>query len=151
MIDRLLPRTIDDRYGGNNIALYFFYFITALTLGRSAAHIVLADGGAQSIATIPLDSYSAAAADTVIFVFALWGMSQLWMGLMYLIVALRYKSLIPLMYVFILVDWSSRIGLGMFKTMETLGTPPGAIGNLVFTLLTPLMLYLALKTKPDSS
>ncbi len=39
------------------------------------------DGGAQSIATIPLDSYTANGADTVILIFSYWGLSQLIIGI----------------------------------------------------------------------
>ena len=149
MLDRLLPKVVDNTYSGHVVALYFFFFITLLTVVRSLLHIVLADGGAQSIATIPLDSYTQAGAQTVVFVFALWGLVQLIMGIMYVIVAIRYKALIPLMYVFMLLDWGSRLALGLFKTMETTGTAPGANGNIIFTIVIPIMLYLALKTSKD--
>ncbi len=145
MLNRVLPATIDNDYQGNRIALYFFYLMTAITLVRSCLHIFLNDGGAQSIATIPLDSYTPGGARAVIFIFALWGLSQLMMGLLYLLVALRYKSLVPLMYVFIFFDWCSRLAIGFYKTMETTETAPGAVGNYIFVVLVPVLFYLSIR------
>jgi len=44
--------------------------LTVITIGRSLAHIFLPDGGAQSIATIPLDSFTTNGEATVIHIFA---------------------------------------------------------------------------------
>jgi hypothetical protein len=56
------------------------------------------DGGAQSIATIPLDTFSEPAATTVISVFALWALSQPIIAVLYLLACLRYRSMIPLLW-----------------------------------------------------
>ena len=127
----ILPKTIDDNYLGRKVALYFFYFITVVTIIRSLIHTFAQDGGAQSIATIPLDSYSNNASQTVILIFALWGLSQLIMGVFYFIVALRYKSLIPLMYIFITFEYLMRLILGTIKPIITEGTAPGGVGNYI--------------------
>lgn len=37
------------------------------------------------------------------------------MGIVYLLVLWRYQSLIPLMWLFVLVEWSGRLVLGMRK------------------------------------
>ena len=81
MLERLFPPTANNDYRGHWLALWVFVPITVVTLVRSGIHIFRADGGAQSIATIPLDTYSDPAATAVILVFALWGLSQLLLGL----------------------------------------------------------------------
>ena len=98
------------------------------------------DGGAQSIATIPLDSYPQGAAATVIAIFALWGLSQLLIGLLYLMAAIRYRSLIPLFYLLMIVEYAVRMAIGTFKPIETAGTAPGAVGNLPLMVLAAVML-----------
>ena len=97
MLKRVFPAALDNHFPGHRIALYAFYALTALTLWRSQHHLFEHDGGAQSIASIPLDTYSNNAADTVVGIFALWGLSQLIIGLIYLLAAIRYRSLIPLL------------------------------------------------------
>ena len=123
--------------------------MTVLTVARSLAHIFLPDGGAESIATIPLDSYSSGAAAVVIGMFAQWGLTQLMFGLLYVIVLWRYQSLIALMWLFVLVEWTGRLLLGLYKPFETVDTAPGVIGNLIFPLLALIMLALALKERKN--
>ena len=145
MLTRILPAVVDNRYDGNRVALYIFYLITLVTIVRSCIHIFAADGGAQSIATIPLDSFTQEGSEAVVFVFAQWGVAQFMTGLMYLLVALRYRKLVPLMYLFILFEWSARVTLGLFKSIETTGTAPAAVAQLVLVVLVPVMLYLSVK------
>ena len=87
---RLLPAVVDNQFRGNKLSQYAFLLITVVTIVRSLIHVFAPDGGAQSIATIPLESYSAQAAATVILMFSLWGLSQLLMGFVYLGVYLKY-------------------------------------------------------------
>ena len=82
-------------------------------------------------------------AEAVIFIFAQWGIAQLMVGFIYLLVAWRYRRLIPLMYVFLFFEWSSRIALGFFKSIETAGVAPAAIAQLVLVLLIPVMFFLS--------
>jgi hypothetical protein len=117
-------------FNGPNWVLYVWWIITIFTLGRSIAHIVLPDGGAMSIATIPLDNYPLAAQETIITMFALWGLSQLLVGLVYVVVLVRQQSWIPLISVLLILEYAVRIGLGFFKTIPTVDTAPGVIGNL---------------------
>jgi len=144
MLTRILPAAVDNRYQGNRLALYFFYLITLVTIVRSCIHIFAADGGVQSIATIPLDSYTLGV-EAVVFIFGQWGIAQLMVGLMYLMVALRYRCLVPLMYLFIFFEWSTRIMLGLFKSIETTGTAPAATGQIVLVVLVPVLFYLAVR------
>ena len=149
MIKQLLPETIDNHFRGLPIAKWVFIGMTIFTIGRSLAHIFLPDGGAQSIATIPLDAFSAVANIVVIGMFAQWGLTQLMFGLMYLLVVLRYQSLIPLMWLFLFAEWTGRFLLGFYKPLESTGTAPGAIGNMIFPVLTFVMLFLALRVQKD--
>ena len=128
----VLPKEINNTYQGRKIALYLFYLFTIMTVARSLIHVFTPDGGAQTIATIPLDSFSREGASAVILIFALWGLSQLIMGIFYVIVCLRYKSLIPLMYLFIFFEYVMRLILGVLKPIETAGTAPGAVINFIF-------------------
>jgi hypothetical protein len=141
----LFPRSVDNRYRGALVAQWAFVAMTLLTIGRSLAHIFLPDGGAQSIATIPLDQYGGAATAVVIGMFAQWGLTQLMFGLLYALVLWRYRSLIPLMWLFILFEWTGRLFLGFFKPFETVDTAPGAIGNWIFPILALIMLVLSLQ------
>lgn len=143
MISKVLPKTIDNEYKGHKMALYFFYLITTITVIRSLIHTFSADGGAQSIATIPLDKYSTEASQTVVLIFALWGLSQLIMGLFYVIISFRYKSLIPLMYVFIVFEYFMRLVISNYKPIVTEETAPGGIANYVMIPIGIILFFLS--------
>ena len=145
MLQRILPTTIDNNYKGNKIALWFFYLITAVTVVRSLIHMFKHDGGAQSIATIPLDTFTETGAAVVILIFAYWGLSQLMFGIIQVIVAIRYKSLIPLMYLMLVLEWATRFLLSMYKPIETVGQAPGGIGNMVLPFVCLVMFFLSVK------
>ena len=140
----LLPAQIDNHYRGLKISQYAFFLITAVTLVRSLIHVFAPDGGSQSIATIPLDSYSAEAASTVILMFSLWGLSQLLMGIVYLGVSLKYRSLIPAMYVLVIFEYAMRIVIGQMKPILTTGTAPGSIGSWIMVPVCAVLLALSL-------
>jgi len=98
---------------------------------------------------VPLSQYSSGAESSVISVFALWGLSQLLIAIVMLIAALRYRSMVPLLYLFLVVEYSARICIGIFKPLETLQTPPGAIGNLVLFGAAMLGMFLSLRTQDE--
>ena len=111
MINKIFPKEITNAYQGKAIAKWVFIAIVVMTIARSFAHIFLPDGGAQSIATIPLDDFTSSGATVIIGMFAQWGLTQLMFGLLYVIVLWRYQSLIPLMWLFILLEYSGRLFL----------------------------------------
>lgn len=140
----LLPNAVDNRFNGIKLAQYAFLMITLATIVRSLIHVFAPDGGAQSIATIPLDTYPAEAAATVIFMFSFWGLSQLLMGMVYLGVYLKYKSLIPMMYVLLILEYVMRIVIGQMKPIVTAGTAPGSVGSWIMVPVCIVLLLLSL-------
>jgi hypothetical protein len=118
VLDRLLPRSIDNRYRGSQVALWILVPITLLTFYRGGVHLLLPDSGAQSIATIPLDSYSAEGAKTVVSFIAQWGWLQLLMACLYVIVLFRYRALIPLIYLLLFVEYVGRNVIGLALSLR---------------------------------
>ena len=144
----ILPRTADNHYRGRSAAKYVFFLVVLFTIARSLIHIFAPDGGAQSIATIPLDTFSPQnAADTAVYLFAVWGLAQLIMGIFYLAVALRYRSLIPLMYILVALEYAMRLLIGHMKPIAITGVAPGEIGNYVLVPLALAMLVLSVMRK----
>ncbi|PSW15778.1 hypothetical protein C9J01_01815 [Photobacterium rosenbergii] len=140
----VLPKEIHNEYSGRKVALYFFFLFTLMTLVRSLVHILSPDGGAQSIAKIPLDTFTQTGAETVILIFSLWGFSQLLLGIIYILVSCFYRCFVPLMYMFIIAENVMRLVLGILKPIEAIGTP-GSTGSYV---LIPLALIMFLLSRP---
>jgi len=145
VLERLLPKTATNEYRGHRIALWFFLLYTAVTIARSLVHLAAPDGGAQSIATIPLHGFSRNAAATVIHLFGLWGVSQLVVGVVCLVAAVRYRSLVPLCYLLGAGEYALRLLLSWVKPIEIEGTAPGGVANYVLVPLLLLMLWLSLR------
>ena len=144
ILTRLFPAQFDNVFRGNRLALWVFYALTALTLWRSQHHITAPDGGAQSIATIPLESYTQGGAASVIAVFALWGLAQLSIAIIMLIASIRYRSMVPLLWLLILFEYVGRLLVGMHKPIETISTAPGQAASAVFPVVAAAMLGLSL-------
>lgn len=143
-LSRLLPKTITNEFNGFRISILVFALLTAVILLRSCIHIFAVDGGAQSIATIPLDTFSDAGAASVVSLFALWGQSQLLLALVFVLVLVRYRSLIPLCYALLVLEWGGRLAIGFYKPIETLENAPGAAATPFIAGLCLVMLVLSL-------
>lgn len=137
----LLPAKIDNTIRGSKIPFYVFVLYAIVSLVRSCIHLLAPDGGAGSIAGMDL---SVAGADGIIFAFALWGSSQLILAVIQLLVVFRYRSLVPFMYLMLMLEVLLRELVGRTKPVTFSHTPPGAIGNQLILPLAALMLGLAL-------
>ena len=141
IFETLLPAKIDNVVRGTKIPLYVFALYAIVSTVRSCIHLLSPDGGAGTIAGMDL---SVAGADGIIFAFALWGSSQLLFALIQLLVVVRYKSLVPLMYLMLMLEVLLREFVGATKPVTFAHTPPGAIGNQLVLPLAALMLVLSL-------
>lgn len=138
----ILPERIDNHFPGHRAVVAVFAAITLVTLGRSFFHILAPDGGAQSVAHIPLDTFSPVqAGQAVIFVFALWGLSQLMMGLVYVVALARYRALIPLLLVLMFLEYFGRFTLGHVRPLDVTHAPPGKILDHIMIPLSVVLLY----------
>lgn len=138
------PDVFDHKQRYNQVIYVLFCLITAVTLARSLIHVFAPDGGANSIATILVFIGNPDPNQVIYFVFSLWGLSQLIIAIVYVISILKYKSMIPLLYVLIWFEYLFRIVIGrvlkpMSDTVLT-GTAPGEIGNYVFVVLIPIVM-----------
>ena len=141
ILETLLPFKADNTIRGMKLPVYVFALIAAISIARSFIHLLAPDGGAGSIAGMDL---SVAGADGIIFAFALWGSAQLIYALLQWLVILRYRSLVPMMWLVQLLEITLRMLVGQLKPVTFAHTPPGAIGNYVYLPLAILMLGLAL-------
>ena len=85
---------------------------------------------------------------------ALWGSQQTIMVLLYGVVLLRYRNLIPLMYVVFLMEAAFRVIVGTLHPITPehyVRTPPGAYANLPLLVISVAMLVLALRTRSTSA
>jgi hypothetical protein len=141
-LSNLFPET-DRDYIGPRSAFILFVVISIVSTIRSLIHIFFADGGASSIAGISIDVQGG---KNIVAIFGQWGASQLILALMYWLVIIRYRFLVPAMLGLTFVEQLLRLGVGRIKPLvEVTGTPPGAIGSLILLPLTAIALWISLQ------
>lgn len=146
IINNIFPQTVDNDYKGNKIALWIFTILAIISTVRSCIHFVAPDGGAGTIAGLDLSR----GGENIIFAFGLWGLSQLLYAFIQLLVAFRYRKLIPLFYLILFIETLGRMAIGVMKPPILLhGTPPGGIANYIILPLTIIMFILSLNVKSN--
>jgi hypothetical protein len=137
----LLPAKIDNVIRGTKIPFYIYALYAIVSTVRSCIHLLAPDGGAGSIAGMDL---SVVGADGIIFAFALWGSSQLLLAIIQLLVVIRYRSMVPFMWLMLALEVLLRELVGKMKPVTFAHTPPGAIGNQLILPLAVLMVAVSL-------
>ncbi len=143
MLTDLFPRIADNHYPGRRLGLWLFALmplkivmgVNILLNGRSVA---------QSADGIPLNSFGENGGATFLSIFAAWGLCQLVFGLACLVVLLRYRSLVPLAFLALLLEQGGRKVLQLYLPIERMGTPPGTYINAVLLGIMVLGLLLSL-------
>lgn len=146
MKEALFPKTADNNYNGHKLTKWFLYFYVFKSFFAGCVHMFAADGGAQSIASVALDSFSQGGADSVVTMFGLWGMEQFVIGLIAVVILWKYKSLIPMLWGVYAIEYIGRGIVGRFLTpgMITTYTPPGAVMDYVLIPLAIAMFLFAM-------
>jgi hypothetical protein len=138
----VLPPSTNDQYAGARTSVWFLGLAALLTIGPALIHSFLPDGGAQTIAGLQLG----ASRDVVIGVFRWEGATQLALGLAMLAVALRYRTLVPLFLILLILEHGLMALQGWVLSPPSNGHhPPERFGNLAILPLAALFLVLALR------
>ena len=146
----LLPNKLNNDYKGSKIAIYGLYPVFALYIFRSLVHFLSENTGLIGIATIKeLPIIDTINPNNLVYLFAsLLGATQVSLTIILLILFIKYKNLVPLIYMICLLDHCFRLISGLLHPLTEeyyINTPPGVIGNLPLLIYFMLMFYLSLK------
>ena len=144
MLKRIFPERIDNNYRGHVLAIWIFAALVFMKVAISLLHVFNADGGAQSISAIPLDTYMAGAATNVIALFARMGLEQFLLGLVFIVVLVRYRAMIPLMFVMIVIGLIGHEAVVYMKPLVRTGEFGASTPAMVFRFLSISGLVLSL-------
>ena len=153
---KLFPSDLNNQYKGSKFVQYGLYPIFAIYIFRSLVHFLAENSGLVGIATIKefpiIDGLDP---NNIIYLFAsLWGATQVSLTIILLILFIKYKNLIPLIYLICLLDQCFRLISGYLHPLSEdyyINTPPGVISNMPLLLYLIFMFYLSLRgiTKHD--
>ena len=146
----LLPNKLNHEYQGSKIAIYGLYPIFAIYIFRSLVHFLSENSGLVGIASIKeLEIVGNIDPNNLVYLFAsLWGATQVSLTLILVILFIKYKNLIPFIYMICLLDHCFRLISGLLHPLTEeyyINTPPGVIGNIPILMYMILMFYLSLK------
>ena len=144
MLETLFPRPADNRYPGHRLGLWLFSLMPVKAL-MGLNVMVNAPVVAQSADGIGLSAFDPNARSAFLFMFAAWGLGQVLLGLASLLVLLRYRSLVPLAFLALLLEQVGRGLLHLRWPVAHAGGSPGATLNGV--LLGILLLGFALSLR----
>jgi len=131
MLGELLPRRMDNDYRGHKLALWLFGLVIAMKSAQSLGIIFNGYATARDADGIPLDSFTPAAAQTVVAVFAQGSLWRLFFCLLCALVLFRYRSAIPLMFGFLALNYLVAQLIFIFVPLPRVGAPVGPLVNLV--------------------
>ena len=146
----LFPSRLNNRYEGSKIAIYGLYPIFAMYIFRSLVHFLAENSGLVGIATIKqFPITDGLNPNNIIYLFAsLLGATQVSLTVVLLILFIKYKNLIPLIYLICILDQCLRLISGYLHPLGEdyyINTPPGVISNIPVLLYLMFMFYLSLK------
>ena len=132
MLNRIFPKSADNgAYRGSVLAVWLLVPIALIRLlqgANSVWHPAMVAAGADGI---PLDSYGHAAGEMIVLLFALLGLYLILMGLIAVVVLIRYRALIPFTYLLFLASLiGTRAINAIYPTGRAEGTPIGFYINM---------------------
>lgn len=143
----MLPPSTNADYAGALSAAWFLALAGIGKLIPGIIHYALPDGGAGVIAGIDMG----AAHGAIVGTFAWMGATQIPYALAQLLVALRYRTLVPIFLLLAFVEFAlGAAAAWTFKAPVGGHHPPNHYGVLVAAPLALIFLALALRTKPRS-
>ena len=147
-----LPSKLNNQYKGLKILEYGLYPIFAIYIFRSLVHFLADNSGLVGIATIKeFPIFEGLDPNNIIYLFAsLWGATQVSLTVILLILFIKYKNLIPLIYLICLMDQCFRLISGYLHPLGEqyyINTPPGVISNIPILIYLIVMFFLSLKRR----
>ena len=155
MLGRLFPRVIDNDYRGYWLAVWLLVplVLLKLVMGFNVAGLnpwisnrqiaISADGFA-------LASYGPEGSSVVIFMFASWGLMLLLLSLLGFVVLVRYRAMIPLMYLLLALEQFGRKAIGLAQPIVSAakveGLSPAFLINTGFMAVLLIGFLLSLAT-----
>jgi hypothetical protein len=144
MLNRILPQRFDNNYHGHKLALWLFIPIVFLKIGISLSSIFDTYNVVRSADGIPIDTFTSGGAEAVISVTTLLGLSQFLLASLGVLALIRYRTMIPFMYVLFSVEYLAKKWILLVKPIVRTGVSTSTYVNLLLIALLIAGLFLSL-------
>ena len=151
---RIFPKQIDNTYRGYKFAIWLLVPIVLVKMIMGANTMINTRDVIQGADGIPLDSYGASAARIIVVCFKSWGLGLLLMASLGLLSLVRYRAMVPLMYLVLTLENGGRKALQLanpLKIRTSSGEPSiGAMINLALLVALLIGFLLSLGRKGEA-
>ena len=111
MLNRIFPKQIDNAYRGYLLAIWLLVPIVLVKMIMSANIFINTRDIIKGPDGIPLETFGAVAAAIIVQCFRSWAINHFVFATLGLLAALRYRAMVPLMYLALTVDAAGRVAL----------------------------------------
>jgi len=129
MLERVFPTAADFTYRGSRIALWLLGVVLFVKLAIALGAIFNGHYAAAVADGIPIDTFSPQGAQAFISLFASLGLSQFMLGAFGVVLLLRYRALVPMFLLLLIVEHVARKGVAAYLPIERSGPAPGGMIN----------------------
>jgi hypothetical protein len=136
MDNLFLPRSIDNNFCGQKLALWLFWVVVIIRAAQGVSLIISGYSIVKDADGIPLETFPVAASQSIVGMFAISGGSRIVLSGLGILTFLRYRSAIPLMFAVLALDQIAKELLLQFYPLYRIGSPIGPIVNFVLLILT---------------
>jgi hypothetical protein len=141
--NQLFPRRLDNTYRGRKIGLWVFALVVAFRAAQVEGILVNGASILRDGHGIALDAFTPADVKTLAAIYALSGLGRIVLLLLSVLVLLRYRSAIPLMFALLVLD----LALGqvvLLHSVPIVRVPTASIVDLVLLAVAIIGLALSL-------
>jgi hypothetical protein len=150
VLKRLFPKTLDNNYRGHWLGYWAFVIVVLSRLAIGINATVNTRFVAASADGIPLARYPTAAGDTITALFGITGFFLLLLSVFGVLVFIRYRAMIPLIFLVLLLDQVGRRVLLYFHPIIHSGVATANLGlTFVLFIFVLTIVGLALSLFPD--
>ena len=139
-----LPTRIDNDYPGHKLALLFFWIVVIVRALQGISLIVGGESIVRDADGIPLETFQAAASQSIVAVFVVTGISRLILSLTAILIFFRYRSAIPLILAVLTLDQLGKEIILQVHPLFRVGQPVGPTVNVVLLVFTVIGLVLSM-------
>ncbi len=150
MDNLFLPKTIDNNYRGQKLALWLFWIVVLIRAAQGVSLILDGNSIVKDADGIPLESFSVPASQSIVGMFVISGGSRMVLSLFSILIFMKYRSAIPLALALLASDQLAKELLLLFYPLYRTGNPIGPIVNLSLLFLTIVGFVLSVWEKGHS-
>jgi hypothetical protein len=143
MLKRILPVTIGQSFGGHPLAIWVMIPILLIKVTMGATSMFAGQLAAQGAHKVSLDAFSPEARQLLVLALGRAGLSTVVVALFCALALVRYRAMIPVAYVLMLVEQTGRAYL-MLREAAVTGKSSATVVNFVLLGLTVIGLLASL-------